>query len=258
MEYSLLIERIQTTFIKKMMFLPPQTAGYAIRLEFSRGQIQSNIFRRSIKFWSKVIQLDNKRLSKLCLLDALQHQTKNNYPWLQDFENRLKTIGQSINVAYTEALNNQLNGDYWSKLYNEQLKRDDVIKLGNTHTYGGLKLMYCENDSNNYLYRQTNIKLKRILLRLRFETSTIYINENKMTIDQVDSCKWCNTEENEDWAHVLFRCEYLNQIRPKDYKGRLTTSAQLVQLVSSLTLIQANEMYVFLKQVIAQRNQWKL
>src|SRR5258705_9459259 len=165
------MERIQTSFIKKMTCLAPQTAGYVIRLEFGRGQIQANIFKRALRFWSKMAQLNNKRLPKICILDALKHYDSSpKHSWLFDMETRFRSVGISLTLAYSLASNNQLDENYFMMKYRDQLYRDDLLKLKMTHTYGSLKQLYSEDYRSDYLYRQLNIKLKRTLLRLRIES----------------------------------------------------------------------------------------
>ena len=254
------VERVQNTFIKKMMYLPPQTAGYALRLEFSRDQIQTKIFKRALKFWMKMANMDDKRLTKICLLEALKLFDKNKAnTWLLEFEKRLHTIGQSLSSAYFEAANNQVNYVSWTRKYTEQLKREDGQRMLQTHTYNGLQFTNYDYDNDIYLFRQSNIKLKRLVLRLRLETNSIYINDSKLTIDPTNSCTWCNEEEHEDWAHLFFRCVYLSEIRPSEWF--MNNRMDGPQMVQKLRLMSCKHMYViynFLQNANLKRNQWKL
>ncbi len=257
MDNAEIIERVQTTFIKKMMYLPSQTAGYALRLEFNRYPIQVKIFKRAIKFWSKVVKMDSKRLTCICLNEALQKHTIRLNPWLKDFETRLHTIGLSLVMAYNEAFNNQIDCNQWIMKYRDQLKRDDIQRMKNTHTYNGLQ--YNNYDINSdYLFNQGNIKLKRMILRLRLESKNIYIGDNKLVIDPINPCQWCNSDEVEDWSHVFYRCEYLKDIRSNDWlKLTLGAPKQMIQTLNMLRPAQMYEIYTFLQKIILTRNQWK-
>ena len=92
-----MIERIQNVFIKKIMGLPPRTAGYILRLELNRQHVQVKVFKRLLRFWVKVVNLADSRLPKMLLLDALRAYKKNSLgPWLNVFERNLNSIGLSL------------------------------------------------------------------------------------------------------------------------------------------------------------------
>ena len=97
--------------------------------------------------------------------------------------------------------------------------RDDLLGLRNTRTYKGLKNLYL-SEQQNYLYKDMSIKLKKMILRIRIESNTLYMNDYKISIDPNEECTWCNLEEGESWAHVLYRCEYLNELRSKMKLGK--------------------------------------
>ena len=76
-------------------------------------------------------------------------------------------------------------------------------------------------------------------------------------IDPTNPCKWCNSGEHEDWSHMLFRCEYLNEIRPKmEYNVKQLTASQLVQKIDSMSCNNVRELYTFLFKTIRLRKQW--
>ena len=104
-----LLERLQTTFIKKMMSLPNHTAGYILRLEFGRYQIQMKAFKRTMGFWAKLIRMDNDRLPKICLNDELykREATLDNTWVKQCWESRLTMIGLSLPFSINLILKNQ-------------------------------------------------------------------------------------------------------------------------------------------------------
>ena len=207
------------------------------------------------------MRLDNKRLTKLCLLEALHShiELNNKNPWLQDLEGRFNTIGLALNQAYHYAINNQPVEKHWLQKYKDQLRREDISKLNQTHTYYGLKTVFQEETANDYLYRPISIKLKRILIRLRLETNNVYINDEKLTIDPSNSCRWCASEEMEDWQHFLFRCDYLSSTRSSSHSNEIyKSSAQMIQRIGRLNSNQAFELFDFLKKARALRTEWKV
>ena len=69
-------------------------------------------------------------------------------PWLQELDLRFNTIGLSLTLAYSMAQNNQMDVNYWTTKYKEQLYREDLLKLNNTNTYPGLKEIYAQKNWN--------------------------------------------------------------------------------------------------------------
>src|SRR5258705_9903665 len=207
------IERIQTSFIKKMFWLPPHTAGYILRLEFKRYQIKVNIFKRVIRFWTKIVRLPEDRLIKLCLLDVMkQTDTPRVVTWIRDLTSMFKSIGMSLKLAFSLALQNKLKVAQLVKLYGSTLYNEDLCRLRDTHSYAGLSNLYPLAHYNSFLLQPININFKRIALRIRLECNIIYVNDVKIEIDPANACKWCDFDESEDWAHALSRCRFLESI----------------------------------------------
>ena len=91
---------------------------------------------------------------------------------------------------------------------------------------------------------------KRLIMRLRLETSIVYIGSEKVQIDPMNICKWCNMEEQEDWTHVIYYCQYLDTIRPPtECKLNRMNGTKLIRSLKWLNNEQANELSNFLFKV---------
>ena len=121
-----------------------------------------------------------------------------------------------------------------------------------------LQMIYALNVWNNYLFREMNIKYKRVLLRLRLEAWIVYIKGKKIEIDPSNYCKWCEAEEFEDWAHVLYRCGYLNSLRVKRGGEHLKgSSISIMFKLCDMNNTQARELWDFLSEVTEKQEEWK-
>jgi len=152
------IERIQTTFIKKLFSLPPQTAGYILRLELMRYQVKVKIFARILRFWNKIVKLPDDRLIKICLVEAMtQVDSPREVSWFKDLSLLFREVGLSVTLAYSLAQLNKLNLPHLIKLYGSILYNKDLYRLKNTHTYGGLNALYPPTHYSSFLLNQLNI-----------------------------------------------------------------------------------------------------
>src|SRR5258705_4491365 len=104
------------------------------------------------------------------------------------------SVGISLPLAYTMALQKQINLPYLVKNYVNLLHNEDLIKLRNTHNYPGVQKLYLQARTNNIIYQKLSMHFKRLAVRLRMEFPIIYIWEEKITIDPSSSCKWCNMD----------------------------------------------------------------
>src|SRR5258705_8906807 len=152
----------------------------------------------------------------------------------------------------------QWNTDKLLVQFEEQLRRNDLLRLQNTRTYGGLKQVYALEQNNNYLFREMNIKFKKVLFRIRMETNILYIEDKKIMIDPNNDCTWCNAMEQENWAHVLFNCDYLKTIREKmNLKQKQRNMESTVMKAGFLTSEEAFIVYKFLYETAQQRTLWQ-
>ena len=62
-----LLERCQTDFLKSLYYLPKSTPGYVIRREFGVGNVIVEVLGRAIRWFQKIMAMDDKRLPRICL-----------------------------------------------------------------------------------------------------------------------------------------------------------------------------------------------
>src|SRR5258705_5335363 len=98
-------------------------------------------------------------------------------------------ISLSLPLAYTMALQKQLNLPYLVKNYVNLLHNEELIKLYNTHTYLGLQRLHSHARTSNYMYQKLSINYKRLAVILRMEFPIIYMWEERIKIDPSDPCK---------------------------------------------------------------------
>lgn len=62
------IKKIQTSFYKKVLLLPKNTTGYALRFELGSTKLSATVFRLTLSFIEKIFSMNDDRYPKICFL----------------------------------------------------------------------------------------------------------------------------------------------------------------------------------------------
>jgi len=66
LRYSDLLEKIQVSFLKRLLLLPSTTSGALLRIETGYIHLSYLIFKLSLNFLLKLLKMDENRLPKIC------------------------------------------------------------------------------------------------------------------------------------------------------------------------------------------------
>ncbi len=77
LRYPELIERIQVTFIKKLLLVPKNTPDFALRLETGLIHLKYLIFKLAFSWFIKLHSINEQRLPRICFegLQVLEDST---------------------------------------------------------------------------------------------------------------------------------------------------------------------------------------
>lgn len=143
-DYLKNIESTQVRFFKYILNWPRTTPNYMIRLEVNRTKLEVAALRRSLGWWSKLLEMSNDRLPKRCYLKMLSMRA--NAP------NFVKTNW----VARMEARFTKLN---FSEVFESQdphiIKgRTDEIVEALTAKIRFEDILAAQNSTDSALYRE--------------------------------------------------------------------------------------------------------
>lgn len=129
------IEKIQTTFYKKLLLIPPNTPGYAIRLETGVTSLSTKVFKLTLNLIEKILNMESNRLPKICLLKLISlAKTKKNtykYNWCKHVENIFETIEETLLWDHQYIKENKCR---LIEKYNNSLQDKDVNSLGRSQS----------------------------------------------------------------------------------------------------------------------------
>lgn len=89
-----IVERAQVKFFKKVMCWPRNTPDYMVRLETGRFHLSSQILKRILNYWKRILTMSDDRLPKLCLDLHKQDGNKVEWNWFSQLQNWLSMLGE--------------------------------------------------------------------------------------------------------------------------------------------------------------------
>lgn len=209
------LDIVHNKFCKFYLGLGQSTPNIAVLGELGRYPLSTLRHIRIIKFWVKVLELNNNRYTKKCyklLYDLDQVDRKS---WVSEVKQLLIAHGMQ------EAWFNQGVGNkdefigvfkkrtkrYAIQLWNDQLETSNRLK-----TYGEIKDRFC---TERYLSIINVFKYRKALAQLRCSAHTLRIevgrhsNINK----QNRLCPLCDEGVIEDEYHFVMECPFLKRLR---------------------------------------------
>ncbi len=226
------VEKIQNTFMRKLLHLPANSPGYLLRMETGMLPIAYHILRRAL-FWLKKVQaLDETRLTKICLQELIRLDGVQSKPTPYNWYSRVKQEILDLKIPYVKDKSAEFSWDY--------LNIGDLVSM-HVHKSESADVQRCENSSYNSFYHKMKAKhaaepylsfmlslqYKRIFCNLRLHADrlpflNIYINYHSYKFTPTQKCPLCG-KDNDDMFHALVKCIHYKCIRPENFSRVLTT-----------------------------------
>jgi len=210
--YLLLIEQIQTAFIKRLFLLERQVANYAIRIETGCLPLEFNVIKQTLNFVIRILSQEG-RIAKLIFkaLVTSSENDKDKYNWTLNFKSILTRGNASHLWKCFDA------GEFITakagilETITVELKNKDIQRASES-----LKYNYCVEltDLNRLIsIKNCSINRIRIVAQTRMNYSKFRYKDKSHVLNIDESCCFCNINTNEDLFHFLFECTIHNTSR---------------------------------------------
>lgn len=242
LRYCHLLERAQMFFLKRLFFLPRGTPNFALRLELNIAPIELKLFALSIGWVIRLLDMNDHRLPKICLLRQLQLHNEGRsitkFNWVSQLSDMLKNIHRediwdSVDPEVWRGLRSSLIEEYAYFLRTSDLTRFSISNSLQTRiTFahdGGLPI---------YLASRTPFNFTRSLVQLRMATDRLCVITIAGDVHKLDPtliCSLCNLNECETISHILLSCPLYNSHR--NYYLRPILNASLPPEIQTQTLL---------------------
>jgi len=241
------IERVHLSAMKRLLGVSQRAPRHLIYGELGRHPLYINTFSKCVKFWLRLVCMDNSRYPKKAYNMLLMLQRQNYTTWVCSVRNVLYKFGFGI---VWEA---QCVGSV--KLFIVEFKQrlldcftQDWHSALSSHTYFDSYSSYSQSlYMKPYLDFIKFINMRRVLSRFRIGMSNLRSRflqyEDKRNLNRNVNCPFC-TDSPETEFHFLFVCPTYDQLRMRYIPEKFRRHPSLFRM--SLLLACENERVVFL------------
>ena len=212
------VEKVQSAFFKKLLFLPLNTPSYALKLETGTQRLSIQIFKNCLSWINKILEMEDNRYPRICFLKLVDlfnkfDKTEQKFNWVTQIQRQFfEPIG--LNLAdYLKSEKIRKNINFLLDKLNRSYLREDIAKVSESSSlYFARFINYEISQSRHFNWLKLD-KLRSITqIRLCNKYNSRLILEHKLyTIRQNELCYWCRTKN--DIFHMLNNCMMFNEIR---------------------------------------------
>ena len=244
------IENLQLKYLKLMLGVKSSTCNLATYGETGRFPLYLEQVHRSIKYWVRIIKLDDSKLVKQ-VFSLLKTDNELGFTnWASKIEGFLNRYGMS-NYWNKEEWNEQdsyiflanMKELVYSKYQNSWFKQlSEFPKMRSYVTFKD------EFRLESYLLDIKSFKLRKILAKFRLSSHDLEIEKGRYHKPPIPAelrtCKLCGSGEIENEEHFLLNCPNLTNIRQK-LQEHLIDNGLMTPLTLKSILLTRNPKCIF-------------
>ena len=261
------IERIHRKFLKYLVNVKMSTCNYAIYKEFGRYHLSIERQIRIIKYWFKLINIQDSNCILNAVFNDMLHDMKRSTPrqesWLYKVKNLLDNNGFSDVWTYP----NSVNKKKFLPIFKRRLIDNFINETRRNLEASSSMSLYKEINQNfelsPYLTKIVNRKHRNALAKLRLSSHNLKIESGRHTSTRARiarenrKCIICNSNDIEDEFHFVLICPVFNDIRRiymKRYYTKNPSMFKFLQLLNSGGK-QLNNLALYVTKAFKLRNE---
>ena len=227
------IETVHILALKKFLNVSVRTPNIMVYGDTGRFPVSVNATIRSVKYWLKILRMDELRLPYQVYKMMLKNVDGRN-SWAR----KVKRVLQSLEMGDIWERQSVSNESLFLKCLRERLiaKYDEMWrnKLDGSYRYVFYRQIKLVRGRENYLYALDKRIVRDIFVRFRFGITDLYVHKFRYCDEGHSTlCPLCN-EEDEDEKHFLLECPALYDLRRKYiFRHVHSTSSVLSDLLSA-------------------------
>ena len=231
---SILCEKTHLFAVKNFLNVDICTPNDLVYGEMKRYPITINFAINTIRYWLKVLEMDNRRLPKKAYSMLFDLDSKGKHTWASNIRNTLCKYGfgyawwgQGVGnkEMFLKNVKQRLIDCRWQEWHNH-------LELSNRFD------LYKEYKQNigveTYLLMNLDKAIVNIITRFRLGISQIKVHCNRYREFEINICPVCNSGlENE--VHVFFKCSAYDDIRITYLPRNVFENACIQNVINLLT-----------------------
>jgi sorting nexin-29 len=205
---------------KKLLYLPNNTPNYAVIRETGTEDIELQITKRCLRWWTKILNAPVNSFVYQCY-KRLTQDIDSNKNWASIFKNKifvneLTEIWNRQNTKYNDESWNQIINHYKNSL--EDTCNREINKSDSLYWYKHL-INNTNTEHNLYLHLNLPTHIINTFCQTRLLNKyieRIYTNHNSYIFKNNENCTICNKQEPDTLLHLLLNCNITNNLRRHD------------------------------------------
>ena len=210
LRYCDVIERVQVSFFKRLLFLSRNTPDHLVRLETGSIKLSFYVFKLTVNWLEKLLTMNSSRLPKICFqrqISLLKTDCDIRYNWAKQVETLFEKIycGDELSKLTLQTLKN--NKKDWLTKFRDNCFSEDHVSATSSR-YPLFFLAYTQLPQK-YLTYNVHISYIRIFAQLRLcNRKLLKLSTRGITykIDYSELCTICNLNKLQSLEHILFEC----------------------------------------------------
>lgn len=213
------IEKVQSSFFKRILYLPRNTPSYALRLEIGRVPIQVKMFDMLLRWLNRIALMDHDRFPRKCFLRLCELVSTNpeyKCNWILQIKPffdccDLTDIWSSL--VHLDLLDTvQSTHDFFSRVWADDVRRG--IESSSLKIFPFLKARPSCSPAP-YLVGDIKLQCKRTIAQFRLLNTyqgTFYLNYSKIST-RADYCPCCYQRIDDLLLHMVGDCTFFCEHR---------------------------------------------
>jgi len=215
--YLDILERVYTTFVKKLFLLSRYTASYAIRLETGYYHLRTQLVKKVLLYWTRVLEMTDERFPFKSYImmrnsDVLFPENRRK-TWTKSVEMLLKQLGFGF---VWELQDPEIARQYLPHILErvaDQRRAQDLGRLTASETYNEYARTKNQSSCESYISNHNlDLYVKQLLFKLRLQLDTFYFDGVVVHFDCSNVCAVCACGR-DTLRHLLLDCRVTASLR---------------------------------------------
>ena len=228
------VEVIQSLFLKRTLCLPGNTSSHMLRCETGCVKLKCRIFENLLKFWYRVLCMEDNRLVKICYKRLVELHN----PGLRDvrynWASQVRLLVQEVGYEYVwDSHDPAVLADKFCEMtaaFRLKCRNEDADRLLTNTDHPCYHLTYTFGSAAGYLHCHMPFYIKSCLVQIRLNCAKLYYRGISVDLSS-DTCTLCLVSTVMNFEHLLLHCQALQQQRQncpvlrscETYKNLLTS-----------------------------------
>ena len=211
-------EKLHLAFLKNTTNVKPSSSTHAIYSEFGRFPVALKQQCRMIKYWERILKLDDTHLVKKAYNSLYELHELGQENWCTHIKNILSK--NQLQLAWEEQyFDNNMMNTFRENLHKDFIE-DNLMQINDTNNNPKLrtyKLFKTQYKMEPHLLQPTNLNYTYALASFRISSHNLRIETGRYTKPKTPEnerlCLYCSSQSVENEIHFLLKCNHYIQER---------------------------------------------